>query len=99
MLIGYSVDTDMLLTTRLMRKKDESNHEAIIGAFKTGMMMTLTTLGALLVGFIFTQSDVIRQIMQILLIGLVLDIINTWVQNAGLLLWFAERKDQKTAQK
>ena len=43
------------------------------------------------VALIFTQSEVIRQIMTILLIGLVVDIINTWIQNAGLLLWYVEK--------
>lgn len=92
MLIGYSVDTDMLLTTRVLRRKDESPRQAVISAFKTGILMTSTTLAALLVGLIFTKSEVIHQIMIIILIGLVIDVINTWVQNSGIILWYVERK-------
>lgn len=94
MLIGYSVDTDMLLTARLLNRKGVSAHEAIIDAFKTGMMMTLATLLALIVGLLLTNSEVIRQIMIIILVGLVIDILNTWVQNSGLLLWYLEKKSK-----
>ncbi len=92
MLVGYSIDTDILLTTRVLRRKENSLRDAITGAFKTGMTMTVTSIVAVVVSLIFTQSEVIRQIMVILLIGLVLDILNTWVQNAGILMWYVEKK-------
>jgi len=95
MLIGYSIDTDIMLTTRVLKREGKSIEEAFSGAFKTGMTMTLTTLAAVSVALIFTDSEVIKQIMTILLIGLIVDIINTWVQNAGLLVWYAQRKTVK----
>jgi preprotein translocase subunit SecF len=93
MLVGYSIDTDIMLTTRVLKRKENSLENAISGAFKTGMTMTLTTIVAVTVALIFAQSDVIRQIMTILLIGLSIDIINTWIQNAGLLVWYVKRKN------
>ena len=92
MLIGYSIDTDIMLTTKVLKRKEMSLEKAITDAFKTGMTMTLTTIAAITVALIFTQSEVIRQIMIILLIGLSIDIINTWIQNSGLLIWYVERK-------
>jgi preprotein translocase subunit SecF len=92
MLIGYSVDTNVLLNTRVMKRKEGTVFERVIGAVKTGLMMTVTTVGALSVGIIFVQSEVIRQIMIIVLIGLLVDIINTWVQNVGILRYYIERK-------
>ena len=92
MLVGYSIDTDIMLTTRVLKRKENSIKEAIGGAFKTGMTMTITTLAAVSVALFFSQSEVIKQIMTILLIGLVIDIMNTWIQNAGLLLWYVEKK-------
>jgi preprotein translocase subunit SecF len=92
MLIGYSVDTDILLSTRVLKVKEGSVNDKIFDAFGTGMMMTLTTLAAITVGLVFTKSDVIHQIMFILLIGLVCDIIFTWLQNAALLKLYVERK-------
>jgi len=92
MLIGYSVDTDILLSTRVLKRKDSSVFDAILNAAKTGLTMNLTTLAAIIVALIFAQSDILRQIMTILLIGLIADMINTWLQNAGILKWYVERK-------
>jgi len=92
MLIGYSVDTDMLLSTKVLKKKEGTLNKRIFIAFTTGMTMTGTTIVAVVVALIFTNSDVIRQIMTIVFIGLIFDIINTWITNAGLLKWYMERK-------
>ena len=94
MLIGYSVDTDILLTTRLLKNREGSINSRILGAFKTGMTMTLTAMAAVGVSFIiiFSFSDTLRQIFGIILIGLFLDIMNTWLTNASLLKWYMEVK-------
>jgi len=52
---------------------------------KTGLTMTLASMAAVIVALIVTTSDTLHQIMLILLIGLIADIINTWLQNAVLL--------------
>ena len=54
--------------------------------------MTLTTIVALIVVLLVGKSAILNQIMTILLIGLCVDLINTWIQNAGLLRWFMEKK-------
>jgi preprotein translocase subunit SecF len=95
MLIGYSVDTDILLTTKVVKQKVGTIIERVWRAIKTGLTMTMTTLGAVAVGLIFTQSDSIRQIMIIILIGLVIDMFNTWIQNVAILRWYQERKEHK----
>ena len=92
MLIGYSVDTNILLLIRVLKRKGGTEMERIYGAFKTGITMSLTTITALSAALIFTQSEVIKQIMIILLIGLTVDLINTWIQNAGILRLYLERK-------
>jgi len=98
MLIGYSVDTNILLSTRVLKRKEGSEMERIYGAFKTGIMMSSTTLVAVTVSLIFTQSEVIKQIMIILLIGLLVDLINTWIQNVAILRLHLERKARKALQ-
>ncbi len=92
MLIGYSVDTDILLTTRILRRKDESAMDALYSAMKTGVLMTCTTIAAVTVGLIFSQSEVLKQIMLILLFGLLADLLTTWLINAGILRWYLEKK-------
>ena len=91
MLIGYSVDTDILLSTRLLKRKEGSTMERVYGAMKTGLTMSSTTLSAILVALIFVQSETVKQIMIILFIGLFVDLIMTWIQNVGILRWFLEK--------
>ena len=95
MLIGYSVDTDILLTVRVLKRKEGTVMDRIISSIKTGMTETMTAIVAIAVAMFVTQSEVIRQIMIILLIGLFADILNTWIQNVGLLRLYVERKAKK----
>ena len=95
MLIGYSVDTDILLSTRVLKRKEGTVMDRVLGAVKTGFMMTLTTIVAVIAALVFTQSEVIKQIMIILLVGLFIDMINTWIQNVGMLRLYIERKKKK----
>ena len=92
MLIGYSVDTDIILTTRALRMTEKSVDERINSAMKTGLTTAVTTIGALAVLYISSVSAVLSQIASVLLIGLVLDIVNTWIQNAAIIKWYAVRK-------
>jgi len=92
MLVGYSVDTDMLLTTRVLRRKEGTVMDRVYGAVGTGLTMTFTSLSTTLVGYFFIQNDVIRQMMLILSIGLAMDMIMTWIQNVGVLRLYLEKK-------
>lgn len=95
MLIGYSVDTDILLTTRILKRSEGSLNERITGAFKTGITMTLTSLLAIIFALIIVKSFsiVLSQIFTILAIGLGFDILNTWITNVSILKWYVERKE------
>ncbi len=97
MLIGYSVDTDILLTVRVLKRKEGTVMDRIVSSIKTGMTETITAIVAVTVAMLVTQSDAIRQIMLILLIGLLADILNTWIQNVGILRIYLERKAKKGA--
>ena len=92
MLIGYSVDTDILLSTKILKTKGGTVLDRTYMAMKTGLTMSATTLAAVTLALIFAQSDVMRQIMTIMLVGLLVDLINTWIQNAGILRWYMEKK-------
>ncbi len=92
MLIGYSVDTDILLSTRVLKRKQGTVFDRVISAAKTGLTMNITTLVAVVIAMVVTPSETIKQIMTILFIGLIVDIINTWLQNTGILRYYLERK-------
>jgi preprotein translocase subunit SecF len=85
MIVGYSVDTNILLSTKLIKRKEDQFINRLKSAMTTGLTMTFTTLAAIIVALIFTGSTVIKQIMIILLIGLIVDTIYTWLQNAAIL--------------
>ena len=93
MLIGYSVDTDILLTTRLLKKHVGVN-TALFGAFKTGITMTLTSIIAVTVALIvvYPYGSVLNQVFIILLIGLGFDLFNTWISNASIIKWYIEKR-------
>lgn len=97
MLVGYSVDTDILLTTRALKKSEGTVNQRIYGAFKTGIFMTLTGLVAVLPAFFIVTGlpDSFRQIFLILAFGLTADIFNTWLTNAGIIKWYCDRKGIK----
>ncbi|MDD3071900.1 MAG: protein translocase subunit SecF [Methanoculleus horonobensis] len=97
MLIGYSVDSDILLTTRLLKRKGKLE-EKLSGAFKTGIIMTTTTLAAIAAMWVVAtagQIQIIAEIASVLIIGLFVDIMNTWMLNAGILKEYVLRGNKK----
>ncbi|RLG68030.1 MAG: protein translocase subunit SecF, partial [Methanobacteriota archaeon] len=82
MVLGYSVDSNILLSSRLFRRRGGTPLERIRDGMKTGLTMTGTTLFALLVLFIVTTSDVLREIAAVLIFALLADVMNTWMLNA-----------------
>ncbi len=95
MLIGYSVDTDILLTIRVLKRKEGTVDERIASSIKTGMTQTLAAILTMAIGYFLAQSDVIRQIMLILMVGLTADLVFTWIQNVGMLRYYLERKEKQ----
>ncbi len=65
---------------------------------KTGIMMTSTTLTAvvamLLVSY-YIDIIILKAIAIVLVFGLVMDLMNTWLLNAGILRWYIEKRDKK----
>ena len=94
MLIGYSVDTDILLTTKAIKGDSGSLNKRLFESFKTGMTMTLTSLFAVLVALLVVGSfsSVLSQIFTIMVIGLSFDILNTWLTNVSIIKWYLSRR-------
>ena len=94
MLIGYSVDTDILLTNKVLKRDGDSLNKKIFSSFSTGLTMTLTSLFAVIVAnFVVGQfSSILGQIFLIMAIGLSFDIFNTWVTNVSIIKWYAIKK-------
>lgn len=93
MLIGYSIDTDILLSSRVL-KRDGHFISNVWSAAKTGLTMQFTTAFAVTIVLVFSNNPVFNQIMTIILIGMFFDVIYTWIQNAAILKWYFERKER-----
>ncbi len=93
LVLGYSIDTDLLLTTRLLKRKEGSLKERILGSIKTGLTMTVTTVVALTIGYFVSSSMVLKQMFLIIIIALLVDVISTWIMNTGILRWYLSRKN------
>jgi preprotein translocase subunit SecF len=109
MLIGYSVDSDILLTTRVLKRRGEVE-ENITNAMGTGITMTTTTLAALIVLYVvttysyliipsFSQINLLSDISIVLIFGLLADILNTWLTNVSILRWYVKREGTKGARR
>jgi len=95
MLIGYSVDTDIVLTTEFLRSHGKDVPHRFRAAAKTGLMLTIAALAALTAMYFISGSIVIQQIAGVLIIGLLVDMPCTWFTNAGILRWYLERREKK----
>jgi preprotein translocase subunit SecF len=97
LLIGYSIDSNVLLTARVLLSSEGDIADRISGARKTGLTMAGTTITVLAILLFAAPAGIIRQIAAVLLIGLLFDILNTWLINAQLLRRYAERRQRLLA--
>ena len=97
MLIGFSLDTDILLTTRILKRKGDARENAF-DAMKTGMTMSIMAIvafGVLFALAVFTHIPTYFEIASVALAGLVGDIFATWGINGVIILHHAERRETK----
>ena len=96
MVLGYSVDTDILLSTKVLKHTNAPLKERVYSSMKTGLTMQITAIIALAVLYALTPALLLKQIAAILIIGLLMDIPNTWIQNAGIMRIYVESKTGST---
>jgi len=104
MLIGYSVDTDILLTNKVLKEKKDTKDD-FKRIFDTGFTMTTTTLAAVVIMFIvstfsylftsYTQITILSEMSAVLIFGLLADLLNTWLLNAGFLRLYIDKRGRK----
>jgi preprotein translocase subunit SecF len=95
LLIGYSVDTDILLTTRVLKRREGTITERALDAMRTGLTMAAAAIGAMAALYIVTiffipSAQALSNIAAVLIIGLVADVLATWLMNLGILRWYME---------
>lgn len=96
MLIGYSVDSDILLNRYILLGNSGTFNERVHDAMRTGVTMTITSLSAMVVMFIVSTVFGIQLLADmgfVLSIGLMADLLNTYMMNVSILRWYANRRD------
>lgn len=94
LLIGYSVDDNVLLTTKVLKRKEGTIMERVFSSMATGLTMSLTALAAITAGYFVSNSYVIKEMFVILAVGLLADIVMTYLLNTPILIWHVAKKEK-----
>jgi len=90
MIIGYSVDSDILLNNHVLRRHG-GFYESAYRAMRTGVSMTLTSIAAMITMFLVAYLlgiPLLDDVALILVFGLTADLLNTYMLNMSLLRWY-----------
>jgi len=94
-LMGYSIDTDILLSTRVLKRRGEGTvNERIKSSMKTGVTMSVTSIIAMTILFLVSSSPALDDIALVIIMGLLADIPYTWLQNVGILKIYMGRMEK-----
>jgi preprotein translocase subunit SecF len=95
MVVGYSVDSDIMVADRILKRSEGTTAERAFSALKTGLTMTGTVLAVLFVLVVFSyywQMVTMFQLTAVLLFSLIGDIVSTYGANVVIAKWWADRK-------
>ncbi len=96
MLIGYSVDSDILLNTYVLKGTKSTFNDRVHDAMRTGITMTVTSLSAMIVMAIVATAfgiELLAHMGFVLAVGLAADLMNTYLMNVAILRWYVNRGD------
>ncbi len=98
MLVGFSLDTDVLLSMRVLKRKEDTPAIRAYHAMETGMTMSLSAIvafSALFVLAMVTHIPTYYEISAVVLAGLAGDLVATWCFNAVIVLHYVEEQQKK----
>ena len=92
MLIGYTIDTNIILTHKVMRADPQNFRSEYKKALKTGLTLTATITITMIFAWIFSDSRLLQNIAQVLVIGFLSDTLYTWIFNSSILAIWKQRQ-------
>lgn len=95
MLVGYAIDTNILLAYRVLKRVGGEPREQANASINTGLMMGVLLVVILLSLNIITSAMQLNVLTVMLIFGIAINILNTWFLGAGILLRHAERQRGK----
>lgn len=90
MLVGYSVDSDLLLNNHVLRRHGDF-YTSTARAMRTGVTMTTTSIAAMVVMTLVAYAlgiPLLPDVGLILVFGLLADLMNTYLLNVSLLRYY-----------
>jgi preprotein translocase subunit SecF len=97
MLLGYSMDTDVLTAIRILKRHEGTPEQRAYGSMKTGLTMTFTAIVSFAVLFAISYMEYVPtyyEIAGVVLFGLIADLATTWLGNASIILMYVHRKER-----
>jgi preprotein translocase subunit SecF len=96
MIVGFSLDTHILLTKKMLDPQGGEPRKRVWGALKTGTTMSVTGMASFIV--LFGIASLMRistyyDISSVALAGFMGDLFATWTINAVLLIWCVEKNE------
>jgi len=95
MLVGYAIDTNILLAYRVLKRVGGESREQVAASLNTGLMIGVLLVVILLSLNILTSAMQLNVLTAMLIFGIAINILNTWFLGAGILLRHAERQRGK----
>jgi preprotein translocase subunit SecF len=95
MLVGYAIDTNILLAYRVLKRVGGELREQVAASLNTGLMTGVLLVVILLSLNILTSAMQLNVLTVMLIFGIAINILNTWFLGAGILLRHAERQRGK----
>jgi preprotein translocase subunit SecF len=95
MLIGYAIDTNILLAYRVLKRVGGEPREQAATSLNTGLMMGVLLVVILLSLNIITSATQLNVLTATLIFGIAINIFNTWFLGAGILLGHVTRQPGK----
>ena len=92
MLIAYTVDTNIVLTNKVLKSSPDSFRTQYKKALSTGLTLIATITLTMLVVLLFSPSKLLVNVSQILVIGFLFDLPYTWIFNSSMLEWWVNRR-------
>jgi len=98
MLVGFSLDTDVLLTMRVIKHREGHARDRAFDSMKTGLTMSIAALvafGSLFVLAYLTHINTYYEISSVAIAGLVGDMFATWGIDGVLVLGYMESRERR----
>jgi preprotein translocase subunit SecF len=97
MLLGYSIDTDVLTAIRILKRHEGTPESRAYGSMRTGLTMTFTAIVSFAVLFAISYIEYVPtyyEIAGVVLFGLIADLATTWLGNASIILMYVNKKNK-----